>query len=89
MKILKEFHLSTDIIVDKFDGIVSNITTSINLTFSDDDFPAAGKDHNNALNITVRCINVKLSRVLIDIGSSLNILPKIVLVQLELEGVIV
>ncbi|RDY06722.1 hypothetical protein CR513_09248, partial [Mucuna pruriens] len=38
-----------------------------------------GRGHNRALNISVKCLGHLLTRVLVDNGSSLNVMPKVTL----------
>ena len=65
-----------DVTVDQFDGVVRNITTCNILSFSDEELPPEGRKHNYALLISIRCGEVSLSNVLVDIGSSLNVMQK-------------
>ncbi|VFQ59518.1 unnamed protein product [Cuscuta campestris] len=44
------------------------------ITFTDRDLPATGEDHNDPLVITMDMGGVDVSRVLVDIGSSVNVL---------------
>ncbi|XP_073219715.1 uncharacterized protein [Cicer arietinum] len=86
MKVLNEAHVTHDITVDQFDGVVGNITASSCMSFSDNELPAEGTEHNKALHISVRCHNHILARVLVDNGSSLNVMPKSTLSKLFVEG---
>jgi hypothetical protein len=86
MKILNEAHVTKDITVDQFDGVVANITTSRYLGFNEDELPVEGRDHNKALHISVKCLDNILSKVLVDTGSSLNVMPKTTLAKLTIEG---
>ena len=43
------------------------------LTFSDEDFPSKGITHTRSLQITIKCMGAKVSMVLIDNGSALNV----------------
>lgn len=72
-----------EVTVDRFGDIVGNITTCNNLWFSEDELPEAGKYHNLALHISVNCKSDMLSNVLVDTGSSLNVMPKSTLNQLS------
>jgi hypothetical protein len=72
--------------VDQFDGVVANITTSRYLGFNEDELPVEGRDHNKALHISVKCLDNILSKVLVDTGSSLNVMPKTTLAKLTIEG---
>jgi len=56
MKILNEAHVSHDIMLDKFRGIISNITANNYLTITDDEMPADGRGHNKALHIFIKCM---------------------------------
>ncbi|RDX92414.1 hypothetical protein CR513_25463, partial [Mucuna pruriens] len=52
------------------------------LTFSEEEVPAKGKGHNQPLHISVKCGDYIIARLLIDNGSSLNVLPKATLDKL-------
>ncbi|RDX62722.1 hypothetical protein CR513_58912, partial [Mucuna pruriens] len=67
-------------------GIINNITASSHLSFSEVELPNEGKSHNQPLHITVKCGNYMIARVLIDNGSSLNVMPKATLDKLYLLG---
>ena len=47
-----------------------------------------GRKHNEALHVSVECKGTTLAHVLVDIGSSLNVLPKNPLDRLDCEGFI-
>ncbi|XP_027343037.1 uncharacterized protein LOC113855605 [Abrus precatorius] len=86
LKVLNEAHVVHNISVDKLEGIVGNITANNYLTFNDDEIPVGGAGHNKALHIFVRCMDHILARVLIDNGSSLNVMPKMTLAKLPSDG---
>jgi len=67
---------------EKFEGIVGNVTASNYLTFTDEEMLAKGAGHNKALHISVKCMDHVLARVLVDNGSSLNVMPKTTLAKL-------
>lgn len=69
--------------VDQFDGVVANITTCNTLSFSGEELPEDGQNHNYALHISVNCKDDALARVLVDIGSCLNVIPKMTLAKLS------
>ncbi|RDX98000.1 hypothetical protein CR513_19155, partial [Mucuna pruriens] len=75
IKVLNEAHVDKNIFVDKLEGIVSHINN--HLFFSDEEIPAEGRGHNRALNISVK--------LLIENGSSLNVLPKRMLDRLPYD----
>ena len=76
MKILNGAHVERDISLNQFEGIVSHVTANDYLTFTEEEIPTEGKGHNKALHISVKCMDYVLARVLIDNGSSLNVMPK-------------
>lgn len=86
MRVLSVAHITKDILVEQFDDMVACVTTGNFLGFNDDELPFEGKSHNKALHISLRWVDTLLSRVLVDTGSSLNIIPKTTLVKLHLEG---
>ncbi|XP_027368366.1 uncharacterized protein LOC113874337 [Abrus precatorius] len=86
MRVLNEAHVNHDITIDKFGGIVSNIASNNYLTFTDDEVPAEGTRHNKALHIFVKCQDHIIAKVLIDNGSSLNVMPKMTLSKLPCDG---
>ncbi|XP_050874946.1 uncharacterized protein LOC127078541 [Lathyrus oleraceus] len=86
-KFLNEAYVAEDISVIQFDNVVANLNASSCLMFTDDDLPPNGREHNMALHISIQCTDVTLARVLVDTGSSLNVLPKTTLAQLNIEGV--
>ncbi|XP_058733094.1 uncharacterized protein LOC131604686 [Vicia villosa] len=89
MKILNAAHVTKDITVNQFDGMVANLTSGTCLGFSDHELPPQGKEHNKALHISIQCGKAHLSRVLIDTGLSLNVMPKATLDKIALEGLMV
>jgi len=87
MKNLSGAHVEQDLSLDKFEGIVSHITTNNYLTFNEDEIPSDGRGHNKALHISVKCMDHFISCVLVDNGSSLNIMPKTTLNKLSSDGI--
>jgi len=85
MKILSRAHVEQNISLDKFEGIVNNITINDFLTFSDDEIPSEGRGHNKTLHVFVKCLDHVIARVLIDNGSSLNVMPKVMLEKLSCD----
>lgn len=75
--------------MDQFDGVVANLTLGAHLGFNDNKLPPQERAHNKSLHISIRCGITSLSRVLTDTGSSPNVLPKISLMKLMLEVIII
>ncbi|GAU50056.1 hypothetical protein TSUD_186910 [Trifolium subterraneum] len=86
MEVLDQAYVDHDITLGQFRSIVGNVTTCNNLSFSDEELPERGRDHNLALHISVICKFDSLSNVLVDTGSSLNVMSKITLDKLAYRG---
>ena len=76
VKVLNEAHVAQDISKEGFEGIVNNITANNYLTFAEKEIPTEGRRHNRALHVSVKCMEHVMAKVLIDNGSSLNVMPK-------------
>ncbi|RDY01257.1 hypothetical protein CR513_15433, partial [Mucuna pruriens] len=88
LKILNEAHVLQDIKPAKFGGIINNITASHHISFSKEEVPNEGKNHNQPLHIIIKYGNYMIVMVLIDNGSSLNVMPKTTLDKLYAPGAI-
>src|SRR3954464_12998735 len=88
MKFLQAAHVPQEIPIDQFENCVASLTVPNGLGFSDVDLTPAGRNHNKALHISIECNGTTLSHVLIDNGSSLNVLPKVILEKLDFKGVV-
>ncbi|XP_058746121.1 uncharacterized protein LOC131618991 [Vicia villosa] len=87
LRLLGTAFVPPEISVNQLEGVVSNINAGNGLGFTDADLPSEGRKHNRALHISVECKGTMLSRVLVDNGSSLNVLPKSSLMRLDYSGV--
>ncbi|KAI5423484.1 hypothetical protein KIW84_046439 [Lathyrus oleraceus] len=85
-KVLDLAYVDHDATIEQFDSIVANITACNTLSFCDADLPEEGRDHNLALHISMNCKSDAMSNVLVDTGSSLNVLPKSTLSRLSYQG---
>lgn len=85
MEALIQAHVTQDIMVYQFDGVVANITAYRNLISSDKEFLTKGA-RNKALHISMKCLDNVLERVLVDLGSSLNVMPKSTLAKFLFDG---
>ncbi|XP_070002034.1 uncharacterized protein [Nicotiana sylvestris] len=83
IKILNEAHVPDKITVNHLEKIASEIFKANRITFSDDELPMEGTEHNRALYLTVKCEHSVVSRVLVDNGSSANICPLSTLQKLK------
>ncbi|XP_050889242.1 uncharacterized protein LOC127094454 [Lathyrus oleraceus] len=87
LKVLSIAHITKDITIEQFDDVITSVTTGNFWGSNDDELPIEGKNHNKALNISLKCIDIILSRVLVDTGSSLNVMLKTTLIKLLIEGI--
>jgi hypothetical protein len=55
MKVLDQAFVDHDVMIDRFGGTVGNITACNNLSFSDEELPEEGRNHNLALHISMNC----------------------------------
>ncbi|XP_050876645.1 uncharacterized protein LOC127080362 [Lathyrus oleraceus] len=86
LKVLAQAHVTQDITVGQFDGVVSNIIACNTLSFSNEELPKEGQNHNRALHVSIKCQQDALARVLVNTGSSLNVLPKRALAKSSYQG---
>ena len=52
------------------------------IVFSDDDLPPKGLDHTRPLYISVGCLGRRVSSILLDNGSTLNVCPLAIAIAL-------
>ena len=75
LKVLKETCIPTGVTESSFEGMVSMVLTTNQISFTDDELPPEGKEHTLPMHIMVKCEDMIVSRVLIDNGSVLNVCP--------------
>ncbi|XP_070004246.1 uncharacterized protein [Nicotiana sylvestris] len=85
MKILNEFYVPDKISVNHLEKIANKIFEVNRVTFSDDELPVEGTEHNKALYLTVKCEDSMVTRVSVDNGSSSNICPLSTLNKLKAD----
>ncbi|XP_019459925.1 PREDICTED: uncharacterized protein LOC109359686 [Lupinus angustifolius] len=85
LKILNQTHVSQDITTDKLGGIVNNIAVDNFISFSDQEIPREGNGHINPLHISVMFQDCVIGKILIDNGSSLNVMTKRTLSRLPVN----
>ncbi|XP_039058481.1 uncharacterized protein LOC120202064 [Hibiscus syriacus] len=86
MKVLNQTFVPKDVPVEKIDRLVANIQAENFISFSDDEIPSGMMGNPKALHITIRCKGQVLSRVLIDNGSALNVMPLVTLKKLPVDS---
>ncbi|XP_019447337.1 PREDICTED: uncharacterized protein LOC109350567 [Lupinus angustifolius] len=82
MEILNCAHVSHDITTDKLNGIINNIVADNYISFSDQEIPSKGMGHTCHLHISIMYQNCLIGKILIDNGSSLNVMSKRMLSRL-------
>lgn len=87
MKLLSTAYVPQEISVNQLEGVISSISAENGLGFTNADLPREGLNHNKALHISIECKGTTLSHVLVDTGSSLNVLPKSALMKIDYAGV--
>ncbi|XP_019246316.1 PREDICTED: uncharacterized protein LOC109225964 [Nicotiana attenuata] len=85
MKILNEAHVPDKISVNHLEKIANKIFEVNRVTFSDDELPVEGTEHNRALYLTIKCEDSVVTRVLVDNGSTANICPLSTLNKLKVN----
>lgn len=65
--------------------MVANIIACNTLSFSGEELHEEGQNHNRALHISVKFKDDALARVLVDIGSSLNVMLKRTIAKLSYQ----
>ena len=83
---LKTAHVPQETSVDQFKDCVASLTVDNGLGFSDVDLTPKGRKHNDTLHVSIECMGTTMAHVLVDTGSSLNVLPKKSLDQIDCEG---
>ncbi|XP_052880560.1 uncharacterized protein LOC108462774 [Gossypium arboreum] len=85
INVLNETYVTNDISVNKLDRLVSNISADNFIYFNDDEIPPGGMGSAKALHITTRCKGYTLPSLLIDNGSTLNVMPLSILNRLPID----
>ena len=83
---LKTAHVPQETSVDQFKDCVASLTADNGMGFSDANLTPKGRKHNDAMHVSIECRGTTMAHVLVDIGSSLNVLPKKALDRLDCEG---
>ncbi|KAA0061241.1 uncharacterized protein E6C27_scaffold455G00760 [Cucumis melo var. makuwa] len=85
LDILNRAHVGHDISVNALSEIVENIIATNCISFTDEEIPPEGTGHTKALHISVKCKDHHVARVLVDNGSSLNIMSRSTLMKLPID----
>ena len=85
MKVINQVYVAHNISVNKLDHLVRNIVMNNFISFSDDEIPPNGHGSTKALHITTKIKDCILPKILIDNGSSLNVMPMTTLSRLHVD----
>ena len=85
LKVLKETCVPTSAIEFAFEGMVSTVLATNQISFTDDELPPEGRDHTFPMHIIVKCEDIIIARVLIDNGSTLNVCSMSTLERLNVD----
>ena len=85
LKVIKQAYVPHNAPIDKIDRLVGNIMMDNYISFSDDEIPPNGRGSTKALHITTKVKDCTLSKVLIDNGYSLNVMPLSTLMRLPVD----
>ena len=85
LKVLNQAYEADDISTEKLDRLVGNIAADNFISFSDDEISADGRGNTKAFHITLNCKGHILSKVLVDNGSALNVMPLSTLTRLPID----
>ena len=85
LKVLKQAYVPHNASIEKIDRLVANVMIENYISFSDDEIPPNGRGSTKALQITTKVKNCTLHKVLIDNGSSLNVMPLSTLMRLPVD----
>ena len=84
-KVLNEAYVPQDIEHKTMEHLVGRIHATNYLYFTADELDAEGTGHNKPLYITVRCKDCIIGKVLVNNGSTLNVLPKHILKEMTID----
>ncbi|XP_060210755.1 uncharacterized protein LOC132637725 [Lycium barbarum] len=85
IRILNEAHVSDKTTVSQLEKMANRIFEVNRITFTNDEFPVEGAEHNKALHLTVKCEEHYVKRVMIGGGSGVDICPLCTLQSLKIS----
>ena len=71
LKVLKETLVLTSAIESAFEGMISMVLATNQISFTNDELPPEGRDHTLPMHIIVKCEDMIIARVLINNGLAL------------------
>ncbi|XP_016672983.2 uncharacterized protein [Gossypium hirsutum] len=85
LKVLNQAYVANNVSVEKLDRWANNLNADNFISFSDDEIPPNGRGSVKALHITSNCKGYILPNVLIDNGSTLNVMPLATLSRMPVD----
>ena len=85
LKVLKQAYVPHNALIDKIDRLVGNVMMDNYISFNDNEIPPDGHGSTKALHITTKVKDCTMPKVLIDNGSSLNVMPLSTLMRLPVD----
>ena len=85
LKILKQAYVPQNALIDKIDHLLGNVMMDNYISFNDEEIPPDGHGSTKALHITTKVKDCTLPKVLIDNGSSLNVMSLSTLMRLPVD----
>ena len=85
LKVLKQAYVPHNTSIDKIDHLVRNIMMDNYISLNDEEILPNGYGSTKALHITTKVKDCTLPKVLIDYGSSLNLMPLTTLMRLPVD----
>ena len=78
-------HVPTGITNSSFEGMLSLVLATNQVSFSNDELPPEGRDYTLAMHFVVKYEDIIVTRVLIDNGSALNVCLMAILERLKVD----
>ena len=85
LKVLKQAYVPHNASIEKIDRLVGNVMMDNYISFNDDEIPPNDCGSTKMLHITTKVKDYTLPKVLIDNGSSLNVMPLSTLMRLPVD----
>ena len=85
LKVLKQAYMPHNASIEKIDRSMGNVMMDNYISFNDDEIPPNDRGSTKVLHITTKVKDCTLPKVLIDNGSSLNVMPLSTLMRLSVD----
>ena len=85
LKVLKETHIPTSATESAFEGMVSTILATNQISFMDGELQSEGRDHTLPMHIIAKCKDIIVTSVLINNESALHVCPMSTLERLNVD----